>query len=182
MGELIAVNELQRYFNVSSGTLHAVDNVTFSINEGETLGVVGESGCGKSTLGRVMIHLLESTGGKIYYKGEDVTRVKPQKLSQLRKEMQIIFQDPFSSLNPRMTVYQIIAEPMAIQGGYSRKQIDDIVYDIMDTVGLARRLVNSLSLIHIFNGKSGGVSERGNDPTPGRGIKTAAGVCKWDAS
>jgi len=143
MGELIAVNELQRYFNVSSGTLHAVDNVTFSINEGETLGVVGESGCGKSTLGRVMIHLLESTGGKIYYKGEDVTRVKPQKLSQLRKEMQIIFQDPFSSLNPRMTVYQIIAEPMAIQGGYSRKQIDDIVYDIMDTVGLARRLVNS---------------------------------------
>ena len=112
MGELISAKHLKKYFNVGSGTLHAVDDVNFSINEGETLGVVGESGCGKSTLGRVLIHLLESTEGQIIYKGKDITKVKRKELHALRKEMQIIFQDPFSSLNPRMTIYQTIAEPM----------------------------------------------------------------------
>lgn len=143
MGELLSVQELKKYFEVSAGTLHAVDNVSFSIEKGETLGVVGESGCGKSTLGRVLIHLLESTGGKIVFQGEDITKVSRKKLSQLRKEMQIIFQDPFSSLNPRMTIFQTISEPMTIAGGYSKQQINDQVMSIMDTVGLARRLVNA---------------------------------------
>ena len=143
MSELISVKDLKKYFDVSSGTLHAVDGVNFSIEEGETLGVVGESGCGKSTLGRVMIHLLESTGGEIVYRGEDITKVSAKKLSELRRDMQIIFQDPFASLNPRMTVFQIIAEPMKIAKGYTAQEITDNVYHVMDTVGLARRLSNS---------------------------------------
>lgn len=143
MGELISVKNLKKYFHVASGTLHAVDGVNFSINEGETLGVVGESGCGKSTLGRVLIHLLESTEGQILYKGKDITKVNKRELHELRKEMQIIFQDPFSSLNPRMTIYQTIAEPMKIAGHYTQKQIDEAVMNIMDTVGLAKRLVNA---------------------------------------
>lgn len=143
MGELISVKHLKKYFNVASGELHAVDDVNFSIEEGETLGVVGESGCGKSTLGRVLIHLLESTEGRIIYKGQDITKVKRKELHELRKEMQIIFQDPFSSLNPRMTIYQTIAEPMKISGEYTDKQIDEAVMNIMDIVGLAKRLVNA---------------------------------------
>ena len=128
---------------MKSGVLHAVDDVSFSIEKGETLGVVGESGCGKSTLGRVLLHLLDNTGGRILYKGEDVTKVSRQKLSELRKEMQLIFQDPYASLNPRMTIYQTIEEPMKIAGGYSKKAMEERVYEIMDTVGLARRLVNT---------------------------------------
>lgn len=143
MGELISVKHLKKYFNVSSGVLHAVDDVNFSIEESETLGVVGESGCGKSTLGRVLIHLLESTDGQIIYKDKDITKVKRNELHELRKEMQIIFQDPFSSLNPRMTIYQTIAEPMKICGEFTDKQINEAVMNIMDIVGLARRLVNA---------------------------------------
>ena len=143
MSNIIEVQHLKKYFNTSSGTLHAVDDVSFGIEEGETLGVVGESGCGKSTLGRVILHLLESTDGKILYRGEDITQVDQAKMSELRKSMQIIFQDPFASLNPRMTVYQTIREPMDIAGGFSKEEIDKRVYELMDTVGLARRLVNA---------------------------------------
>lgn len=143
MSVILEARELQKYFPVKAGTLHAVDGVTFSLNEGETLGVVGESGCGKSTLGRVLIHLLESTGGKIMYRGEDITKVSRAKLTGLRHEMQMIFQDPYSSLNPRRTIFQSIAEPLEIAGGYSNQQIEEEVYKMMDTVGLARRLVNS---------------------------------------
>lgn len=91
MEKILEVNNLKKYFPVAGGTLHAVDNVSFSINKGETLGVVGESGCGKSTLGRVLLHLLESTDGQILYKGQDITRVSRKTLSDLRKEMQFIF-------------------------------------------------------------------------------------------
>ena len=91
MSNIIEVQHLKKYFNTSSGTLHAVDDVSFGIEEGETLGVVGESGCGKSTLGRVILHLLESTDGKILYRGEDITQVDQAKMSELRKSMQIIF-------------------------------------------------------------------------------------------
>lgn len=140
---LLEVKNLKKYFNVASGTLHAVDDVSFSINRGETLGVVGESGCGKSTLGRVLIHLLESTDGKIFFKGEDITRVSKKKLSELRKKMQMIFQDPYSSLNPRLTIFQAIAEPLQIEGKLSSAEIEERVYKMMDTVGLARRLVNT---------------------------------------
>ena len=143
MGTILETKNLQKYFSVKSGILHAVDGVTFSLNEGETLGVVGESGCGKSTLGRVLIHLHESTGGELIYKGADITKVSRKKLTELRHEMQMIFQDPFASLNPRRTIFQSIAEPLEIAGGYSKKEIEEKVYAMMDTVGLARRLVNS---------------------------------------
>ena len=143
MSAILAVKDLKKYFKVGAGMLHAVDGVSFEINEGETLGVVGESGCGKSTLGRVILHLLDNTGGQILYRGEDITNVSREKLSALRREMQIIFQDPFASLNPRMTVYQTIAEPMEIAGGYSKSQVQDRVSEMMDTVGLAPRFVNS---------------------------------------
>ena len=143
MSAILTVKDLKKYFKVGSGMLHAVDGVSFEINEGETLGVVGESGCGKSTLGRVILHLLDNTGGQILYRGEDITNVSREKLSALRREMQIIFQDPFASLNPRMTVYQTIAEPMEIAGGYTKSQIQDRVSEMMDTVGLASRFVNS---------------------------------------
>ena len=143
MGPILEVNSLKKYFPVGGRTLHAVDDVTFSINQGETLGVVGESGCGKSTMGRTLLHLHESTGGTIRFKGEDITHVNKKKLSELRKDMQFIFQDPFSSLNPRFTIYQTLAEPLEIAGGYSKKEIEEKVYAMMDTVGLAKRLVNT---------------------------------------
>ena len=143
MAELLRIEHLKKYFPTPRGVLHAVDDVSFTIDEGKTLGIVGESGCGKSTLGRTVLHLLESTEGRIFYRGEDVTHVTRQKLSSLRREMQIIFQDPFSSLNPRMTVYQSIAEPMKIARSYSQAETDRRVFELMDTVGLARRLVNS---------------------------------------
>jgi peptide/nickel transport system ATP-binding protein len=140
---LLQIENLKKYFEVPAGHLHAVDDVSFSINKGETLGVVGESGCGKSTLGRVVLHLLDSTDGKIIYKGEDVTKVNHTKLKELHNEMQIIFQDPYSSLNPRMTIYQTIAEAMTITKKYSREEINDRVFELMDIVGLARRFVNT---------------------------------------
>ena len=140
---IIEVKNLKKYFDVASGELHAVDNLSFTIRRGETLGVVGESGCGKSTLGRVLLHLLEPTGGQMLYNGKDITKVSRKELSALRKEMQMIFQDPYSSLNPRFTVFQTIAEPMEIAGGYTKQQIEERVYAMMDTVGLDRRLVNS---------------------------------------
>lgn len=143
MAPLLEVIDLKKYFEVSSGTLHAVDGVTFSIERGETLGVVGESGCGKTTLGRTILHLLDNTGGMIKYNGEDITNVSRHKLSELRRKMQIIFQDPFSSLNPRMTVFQTLAEPMLISGTYKGAELEERVYKMMDTVGLARRLVNT---------------------------------------
>ncbi len=143
MHPILEVKDLKKYFTVRAGMLHAVDGVSFAINKGETLGVVGESGCGKSTLGRVVLHLHESTGGSISFKGEDITRVKRDKLGELRHQMQFIFQDPFSSLNPRMTVFQTIAEPLQIEKALSSAEIEQQVYAMMDTVGLARRLVNT---------------------------------------
>ena len=140
---LLQVENLKKYFEVPQGYLHAVDDVSFSINRGETLGVVGESGCGKSTLGRVVLHLLDSTDGKIFFDGEDVTHVNTAKLRELSGRMQIIFQDPYSSLNPRMTIFQTISEAMLIAKKLSRADIKKRVFELMDTVGLARRFVNS---------------------------------------
>lgn len=143
MAAFLEVQDLKKYFKTRSGMLHAVDGVSFTLQEGQTLGVVGESGCGKTTLGRVVLHLLDNNGGKMIYKGEDITKVSRKKLSSLRREMQIIFQDPFSSLNPRMTVSQTIIEPMQIAGVLSKEDIQKQLYRTMDTVGLAKRLVNS---------------------------------------
>ncbi|WP_434310100.1 ABC transporter ATP-binding protein [Hominifimenecus sp. rT4P-3] len=140
---LLEVQDLKKYFQTPGGTLHAVDGVSFSIDKGKTLGVVGESGCGKSTLGRVILHLLDSTGGKIFFEGEDITNVSKKKLKELQRRMQIIFQDPFSSLNPRMTVSETIREPLLITKLVPKTQIDRKVKEMMDIVGLAQRLVNS---------------------------------------
>ena len=144
MSELLRVEGLKKYFKTTDGYLHAVDDVSFSIRAGETLGVVGESGCGKSTLGRVVLHLLDATEGKIFYDGEDITSVSSAQLKELRKQMQIIFQDPFSSLNPRMTVEEIIEEPLRIYNLYRESdERNRHVEKLMDVVGLAKRLRRS---------------------------------------
>lgn len=145
MAELLRVENLKKYFKTPKGLLHAVDDVSFSIEKGETLGVVGESGCGKSTLGRCIIHLLDTTDGKIFFEGNDITHLERSQLKESRKDMQMIFQDPFSSINPRMTVKDIIMEAMVIHkmhGGDPKAQ-EEAALKIMDTVGLARRLADS---------------------------------------
>lgn len=141
MGGLIEARGLKKYFKTSSGLLHAVDDVSFVLEEGKTLGIVGESGCGKSTLGRVLLGLLDATDGQVIYKGEDITHATKEKRFQLRREMQMIFQDPFSSLNPRKSVYDTIAEPLVIHKCCTDKaELEKQVRGIMDTVGLAERL------------------------------------------
>lgn len=140
---LVEVNNLKKYFKTNNGMLHAVDDVSFKIKQGETLGVVGESGCGKSTLGRTVIHLLERTSGQIIFDGKDISDVNKQELKALRHDVQMIFQDPFSSLNPRMSVSQIIAEPLLIYNACKKEDLDKEVAKLMDTVGLARRFANA---------------------------------------
>ncbi len=141
---LIEVKNLKKYFNTPNGNLHAVDNVNLTIEKGKTLGVVGESGCGKSTLGRLMLRLLEPTDGEILYKGQNILDYKHNQMRNMRKEMRIIFQDPYSSINPRMTVSQIIAEPIIVNKMFTnKKDIEKKVFSLMETVGLAERLVNA---------------------------------------
>lgn len=138
---LIETEHLKKYFKTGKGLLHAVDDINMKIARGTTLGVVGESGCGKSTLGRVVLGLIDATSGKIYYNGENIANCSKHKMKELRKEMQIIFQDPYASLNPRMSVSEIIAEPLKVNGIYRHKaDIDKRVKELMDTVGIASRL------------------------------------------
>lgn len=129
--KILEVQNLKKYFKTARGTLHAVDDVSFSIRRGETLGVVGESGCGKSTLGRTVIHLLERTSGQIIFDGKDISDVTKSELKALRRDVQMIFQDPFSSLNPRMSVSQIIAEPLIIYKACANKVVKHISDDIL---------------------------------------------------
>lgn len=144
MSNLIEVKNLKKYFKTNRGFLHAVDDVSFSIEKGKTLGVVGESGCGKSTLGRTVIHLHEKTSGEIWFDGKNISDVNKHQLKNLREDMQMIFQDPFSSLNPRMSVSQLIAEPLLIYNKCAnRQELEKRVIKLMDTVGLASRLYNS---------------------------------------
>jgi len=144
MSALLEVNNLKKYFMVPDGMLHAVDDVSFTLNTGETLGVVGESGCGKSTLGKTILQLISPTSGKIVFDGEDISRVDNKKFVELRPKMQMIFQDPLSSLNPRMSVSQQIAEPLLIHKVCSSKEeLDKRVLELMDTVGLARRYTDT---------------------------------------
>lgn len=141
---LLEVRNLKKYFSTPKGLLHAVDDVTFSINQGETLGIVGESGCGKSTTGRVILRLLEATGGDIIFDGKDIRALSSSELRQMRREMQIIFQDPFSSLDPRKTVSETIAEPLKLHKMITNKQeLTGRVLELMETVGLAERLINA---------------------------------------
>ena len=141
---LLEVQNLTKYFATPSGQLHAVDGVNFTLEEGKTLGIVGESGCGKSTTGRVILKLIEPSGGKIIFDGEDITKYSRRKMRPLRTRMQMIFQDPFSSLDPRQTVSQLIAEPIIehklIRG---KAAIEKRTLELMETVGLASRLMNS---------------------------------------
>ena len=144
--EILRVEHLKKYFTTPKGTLHAVDDVNFSIRTGETLGVVGASGCGKSTMGRAILRLHEPTSGKVYFEGKDILGYNKKQLKDLRKDMQIIFQDPFASLNPRMTVSEAIIEPLLVQGIYKPNEkaaITQQVEKIMNLVGLAKRLVNT---------------------------------------
>ena len=143
MAALLEVNNLKKYFQVSAGQLHAVDDINFTLDEGKTLGVVGESGCGKTTLGRVIVHLLDATDGQICFEGKDVTNPNKKELKKAREKMQIIFQDPYSSLNPRMSVSEAITEPLKRQGLLKKSEIMTEVAKLMDTVGLAERFANS---------------------------------------
>ncbi len=143
---LLEVRNLKKYFDTPAGPLQAVDDVSFSIEKGQTLGVVGESGCGKTTLGRTILRLHEPTSGEIIFNGENICDYNKKQMKAMRSKMQIIFQDPYSSLNPRMTVSQAIAAPLILQGLYKKNDkagISKRVLELMDLVGLAQRFVNS---------------------------------------
>ena len=141
---MVVVNHLKKYFNTPRGLLHAVDDVSFFVNRGETLGLVGESGCGKSTLGRAMIRLLEPTSGEVKFWGRDIVGLSKGEMKEMRKKVQIVFQDPYSCLNPRLSVSELIAEPLIVNKFCaSRKEMNDRITKLMDTVGLARRLIGA---------------------------------------
>ena len=141
---ILEVKDLKKYFKTKNGTLHAVDGVSFTIERGKTLGLVGESGCGKSTTGRAILRLIEPTSGEVLFEGKDVSKLSRHSLRQARKDMQLIFQDPFSSLDPRKTVAQLIAEPITVNKLITdKKKLDEKVAELMYTVGLAPRLFNS---------------------------------------
>lgn len=138
---LLETKDLKKYFETSKGKLHAVDGISISIREGETLGVVGESGCGKSTLGRVILRLLDATGGEVSFDGDNILSYQSRQMRELRQKMQIIFQDPYSSLDPRMTVRELIAHPLKVNRVCSGKaEQTKRVKELMDTVGLADRI------------------------------------------
>lgn len=141
---LIQTVDLKKYFRVGAGNLHAVDTINLAIPRGKTLGIVGESGCGKSTLGRTILRLVEPTAGKILYDGVDIINFDKKQMREMRKKMQIIFQDPYSSLNPRMSVSEIIAEFMIVNRTCpSKAEAFNQAAKLMDVVGLARRFANS---------------------------------------
>ncbi len=143
MSALLEVKHLKKYFSTHKGVVHAVDDVTFSLDEGKTMGVVGESGCGKSTLGRTIIHLQEPTEGQIIFQGEDVTHLKRKDLDRLRENMQIVFQDPYSSLNPRLSVRDTIAEPLILSHKFKGAALEKEVNRLMELVGIEKRLHNA---------------------------------------
>ena len=141
---LLQVRHLKKYFKTGHGMLHAVDDISFDLERGKTLGLVGESGCGKSTTGRSILRLIEPTSGEVFFEGKDVAKLSKTEMRHMRKDMQIIFQDPYSSLDPKKTINQIISEPIRLNKILTNKhQIEDRVLELMDTVGLAERLINS---------------------------------------
>lgn len=148
---LVRVKDLKKYFNVGKGKLKAVDGLTFDIYRGETLGLVGESGCGKSTAGRTMLRLYEPTGGTVEFEGQDVFSASKSKMQAIRKDMQMIFQDPYASLDPRMTVTNIISEPYEIYGMYKGgEERERRVTELLRTVGLNEEHANRFP--HEFSG------------------------------
>lgn len=141
--KILEVRHLKKYFPSPRGMVHAVDDVTLAVEEGRTMGIVGESGCGKSTLGKVIIHLEDSTDGNILFKGKDVTTPNKADLKAYRESVQMIFQDPYSSLNPRMTIEEIIQEPLVISKRFDRIARIKKTAELMDLVGIDKRLVMS---------------------------------------
>lgn len=139
MAVLLETQNLKKYFKSGAGTVHAVDDISFQIKEGETVGLVGESGCGKSTLGRTLIHLNESTDGKIIFQGKDVTKLNKKEMVEYREKVQMIFQDPYSSLDPRQTVSDIIKEPLQLSK-MSNEAAEKRTHELMDIVGIEKRL------------------------------------------
>ncbi len=140
--ELLSVNNLKKYFSTGAGTVHAVDDISFSINKKETLGLVGESGCGKSTTGRTVIRLIEPTAGEIIYNNKNIADLNKRELRQTRREMQIIFQDPYSSLDPRKSIGDTIGKPLQIHKFGTKKEIEDKVDELMEKVGLSPDIYN----------------------------------------
>lgn len=141
---ILEVKHLKKYFNTPKGALHAVDDVSFTLERGKTLGIVGESGCGKSTTGRAILRLIEPTAGEVIFNGEDITKKNKEQMRLLRREMQLIFQDPYASLDPRKTVSEIIGEPLKLQKLIpDAKKRAERVHELMEVVGLADRLINT---------------------------------------
>ncbi|MDQ3219239.1 MAG: ATP-binding cassette domain-containing protein [Acidobacteriota bacterium] len=153
---IISIQDLKVHYKVGGGLftaakyVKAVDGVTLDIEKGETLGLVGESGCGKSTLGKAILRLTEPTGGKVFYKGKDLAHLPQSAMREQRKHLQMIFQDPYASLNPRMTVGNIIGEPIRTFGLANGKSVESKVQELMETVGLSRRFVKRYP--HEFSG------------------------------
>ncbi len=140
---ILEVKNLKKYFKTPHGALHAVDDVSFTLEAGRTLGVVGESGCGKSTLGRVILRLLEASDGSVVFDGTDILRCSRREMRALRRQIQMIFQDPYESINPRMSVGELIAEPLIVNRICKGAGMDRRILELMDTVGLASRLINA---------------------------------------
>src|SRR6187397_2967944 len=153
---LISMQGLKVHYRLGGGlfsaarTVKAVDGVSLDIQKGETLGLVGESGCGKSTLGKAILRLTEPTGGKVFYNGKDLAHLPQAAMREQRKDLQMIFQDPYASLNPRMTVGQIIGEPIRTFGLANGRSVESRVQDLMETVGLSRRFIKRYP--HEFSG------------------------------
>lgn len=144
MEPLIKIKDLKKYFNVKGGVLHAVDGVNIEIKKGQTLGIVGESGCGKSTLGRLVLRLLDATSGEVFFEGSDILKYDKNEIKKFRKQAQIIFQDPYSSLDPRMSVYELIAEPLIMNRVYKHnREMTEKILSLMDIVGLAERFIST---------------------------------------
>lgn len=143
MAVLIETKKLKKYFQTPKGALHAVDDVSITIEKGETLGIVGESGCGKSTLGRTIIQLLNPTDGEVIFNGRDITKLSKKEFNRIRGDLQIIFQDPYSSIDPRKTIRQTIEEPLRVSRKFTKDEIAERVDDLMELVGLEKRLWNA---------------------------------------
>ncbi len=141
---ILEVRNLKKYFKTPRGMVHAVDDVSFTIERGKTLGIVGESGCGKTTTGRCILRLVEPTSGQVFFDGKDIMSLKSSEMKKIRKDMQIIFQDPFSSLDPKNTINQTLTETLKINKiRTGKKAIEERVLELMETVGLAERLINT---------------------------------------
>lgn len=147
---ILQVKNLSKHFKVESGFLQAVDGLNFDIYKGETFGLVGESGCGKSTAGRTILRLYEPTSGEAIFEGQNIYDLSPKEMKEHRKEMQMIFQDPYASLDPRMTVEEIIAEPLVIYGIGNKKERRERVIELLEMVGLSAE--HSLRFPHEFSG------------------------------